>query len=125
MSLSIGTSLAAQTLALENDASSLVLYNGHAGLGANLVGPLSDTSVDGQGFDSRKNVSERCLPEVDDEVLVAFEHGELRRPFVIAPLWDSKSEPPADNVGSTRTGTAANHPHHQEHEGIGVRRAGG
>ena len=34
--------------------------------------------------------------------------------FVIAPLWDSKSGPPADNVGSTRTGTAANHPHLDE-----------
>lgn len=94
MSLRISTSLVAQTFALDHEASSLVLYNGHAGLGSDLMGPLPDARVDGRSLDSRKNVAEGCLPEVDDEVLVAFEHGEPRRPFVIAPLWDSKSEPP-------------------------------
>ncbi len=38
------------------------------------------------------------LPEVDDEVLVAFEQGDMRRPFVIGALWNGKDEPPYDNL---------------------------
>ena len=37
------------------------------------------------------------LPEVDDEVLVAFEHGDLRFPYVLGALWNGKDTPPADN----------------------------
>lgn len=38
------------------------------------------------------------LPEVDDEVLVAFEHGDPRFPFVLGALWNGKDKPPADNA---------------------------
>jgi uncharacterized protein involved in type VI secretion and phage assembly len=38
------------------------------------------------------------LPEVDDEVLVAFEHGRVDRPFVLGALWNGKDKPPADNA---------------------------
>jgi uncharacterized protein involved in type VI secretion and phage assembly len=38
-----------------------------------------------------------CLPEVDDEVLVMFEHGDLRFPYVIGSLWNGKDAPPTDN----------------------------
>lgn len=38
------------------------------------------------------------LPEVDDEVLVIFEHGDLRFPFVLGALWNGKDKPPADNA---------------------------
>lgn len=37
------------------------------------------------------------LPEVDDEVLVAFEHGDVRYPYVIGSLWRSSSPPPERN----------------------------
>lgn len=37
------------------------------------------------------------LPEVDDEVLVAFEQGDPRLPYVLGALWNGKDTPPADN----------------------------
>lgn len=37
------------------------------------------------------------LPEVDDEVLVAFEHGDLRFPYVLGALWNGKDNPPETN----------------------------
>ncbi|MEH1891178.1 MAG: VgrG-related protein [Nostoc sp.] len=35
-----------------------------------------------------------CLPEINDEVLVGFEHGDIHRPFVIGGLWNGKDAPP-------------------------------
>ncbi|MDJ1184944.1 VgrG-related protein [Roseofilum casamattae] len=35
-----------------------------------------------------------CLPEINDEVLVAFEHGDVHRPYVIGGLWNGKDKPP-------------------------------
>ena len=38
------------------------------------------------------------LPEVDDEVLVVFEHGDPRFPYVLGALWNGKDEPPQTNA---------------------------
>ena len=37
------------------------------------------------------------LPDVNDEVLVAFEQGDARFPYVIGALWNGKDTPPAKN----------------------------
>ncbi|HCA96429.1 MAG TPA: type IV secretion protein Rhs, partial [Cyanobacteria bacterium UBA9226] len=34
-----------------------------------------------------------CLPEINDEVLVAFEHGDMHRPYVIGGVWNGKDAP--------------------------------
>ncbi|MBZ0303252.1 MAG: VgrG-related protein, partial [Anaerolineae bacterium] len=34
------------------------------------------------------------MPEVDDEVLVAFEHGDFNRPYIVGSLWNGKDSPP-------------------------------
>jgi phage protein D len=41
---------------------------------------------DQRGFD--------CLPEINDEVLVAFEHGDIHRPYIIGAVWNGKDKPP-------------------------------
>src|ERR1044071_7484178 len=33
------------------------------------------------------------LPEIDDQLLVVFEHGEISRPIVVGALWSKKQEP--------------------------------
>jgi len=38
------------------------------------------------------------LPEVDDEVLVAFENGDITRPYVLGALWNGQDAPPDTNA---------------------------
>ena len=37
------------------------------------------------------------MPEVDDEVLVAFEHGDANFPYIVGVLWDGNSQPPVNS----------------------------
>jgi phage baseplate assembly protein gpV len=45
-------------------------------------------------------------PDADDEVLVAFERGDLRRPYVVGALWSSGDRPPeTDESGANAVKT--------------------
>jgi uncharacterized protein involved in type VI secretion and phage assembly len=37
------------------------------------------------------------LPEVGDEVLVAFEHGNINRPYIVGALWNGVDQSPENN----------------------------
>ncbi len=45
-----------------------------------------------------------CLPEINDEVLVGFEHGDIHRPFIIGGVWNGKDAPPASVDDSVAEG---------------------
>lgn len=38
------------------------------------------------------------MPEVDDEVLVAFDHGDINHPYVVGFLWNGIDTPPNDGI---------------------------
>jgi uncharacterized protein involved in type VI secretion and phage assembly len=42
------------------------------------------------------------VPDVNDEVLVAFEHGDVRSPVIVGNLWNGTDRPPSS---ATSTGT--------------------
>jgi phage protein D len=44
------------------------------------------------------------LPEVDDEVLVAFEHGDFNSPYVIGMLWNGTDKPPLAAADAVESG---------------------
>lgn len=50
---------------------------------ARLAAPMAG---DGRGF--------LFIPEINDEVVVAFEHGDLDRPIVLGSLWNGQDHPP-------------------------------
>jgi phage protein D len=41
-----------------------------------------------------------AVPEVNDEVLVAFEHGDFNHPYVLGGLWNGKDKPPSATTGA-------------------------
>jgi hypothetical protein len=81
-----------------------------------------------------------CLPEVNDEVVVGFEHGDIHRPYVLGGVWNGKDQPPEhinDTVsnGNVRLRTFATPSGHQlqfvespkggKNSGISVTSSGG
>lgn len=53
---------------------------------------MPDAGPDGRGCS--------FVPEVNDEVLVAFEHGDFRRPYVVGRLWNGLDTAPRNVVRS-------------------------
>jgi phage protein D len=45
-----------------------------------------------------------CLPEINDEVLVAFEHGDIHRPYVLGGVWNGIDAPPESVRNSVQRG---------------------
>src|SRR5215468_3357359 len=43
------------------------------------------------------------VPQVNDEVLVAFERGQTNHPYVIASLWNGKDKPMKDGYSDDNT----------------------
>jgi phage protein D len=53
---------------------------------ARLVTPMAGS---GRGFE--------FIPEVEDEVLVAFEYNDINRPYILGSLWNGMDKPPEAN----------------------------
>lgn len=51
-----------------------------------------------------KNRGFDCLPEIDDEVLVVFEHGDIHRPYVMGGVWNGTDSPPNSVDSNVRGG---------------------
>jgi uncharacterized protein involved in type VI secretion and phage assembly len=49
------------------------------------------------------------MPEVGDEVLVAFEQGELRVPYVVGYLWNGQDAPPREESAQRAIQTVSGH----------------
>ena len=41
------------------------------------------------------------MPEEGDEVLVAFEHGDVNYPFIVGFLWNGEDRPPNDDINTS------------------------
>lgn len=49
------------------------------------------------------------MPEVDDEVLVAFEHGDFDHPFIVGFLWNGVDMPPEKTIKNRIIKTPGGH----------------
>lgn len=48
------------------------------------------------------------MPEVNDEVLIAFEHGDVHRPYMVGALWHSKDKTPYVNSAAVDSSGVVN-----------------
>ena len=60
---------------------------------ARLVTPMAGA---GRGFE--------FIPEVNDEVLVAFEYDDINKPYILGSLWNGKDKPPEASTGIVSNG---------------------
>jgi uncharacterized protein involved in type VI secretion and phage assembly len=56
-----------------------------------------------------KNRGTFFMPEKDDEVVVGFERGDVRFPYVLGFLWNGPDTPPADHVRLRRIQSVNGH----------------
>jgi uncharacterized protein involved in type VI secretion and phage assembly len=93
------------------------------GIGRLQVSLPSVDTVDGKGFTAWARLAQFAagaergawfMPEPDDEVLIAFEAGDVARPYVIGALWNGIDRPPVtdaergdNNVKRIRTRSGA------------------
>jgi uncharacterized protein involved in type VI secretion and phage assembly len=49
------------------------------------------------------------MPEQNDEVLVAFHHGDFSQPFIVGFLWNGVDKPPENRPGKRLLVTPGNH----------------
>lgn len=49
------------------------------------------------------------MPELGDEVLVAFDHGDLRLPYIVGYLWNGEDRPPRDQPAQRTIQTVSGH----------------
>lgn len=54
------------------------------------------------GLGAGKQRGLMILPEINDEVLVVFEHGDVSRPIVIGGLWNGVDKPPLSDTDSIK-----------------------
>src|SRR5262249_16601611 len=41
------------------------------------------------------------MPEIDDEVLLAFHHGDMQHPYIVGYLWNGKDKPPNGDIDTS------------------------
>jgi phage protein D len=49
------------------------------------------------------------LPEVNDEVVIAFEQGDINRPYILGAVWNNLDKPPKPNSAVVKGGKVAEH----------------
>ena len=73
----------------------------YAALGDNMEGAWARVALPGAGKDAGMSF----MPMVDDEVVVAFEHGDTRRPVVLGCLHNTVDKPKAEMAGDPDGGS--------------------